>query len=54
MLTGWKVIAAYLNVSLRTAKKYANHHGMPVHRLPGGTAAILLSDLQACLQKKKK
>ncbi len=34
-LTGWDEIAAYLNVSRRTAQNYANHHRLPVRRHPG-------------------
>ena len=35
LLTGWKRIAAFLDVSVRTARRYAKR-GMPVRNWPGG------------------
>jgi hypothetical protein len=32
MLTGWKSIAQYLDVSIRTAKNWHYYMGMPVNR----------------------
>jgi hypothetical protein len=37
-LNSWKEIAEYLGVSVRAAQKWEIRRGMPVHRLPGGTA----------------
>jgi len=54
MLTRWKEIASYLGVSLRTAKKYAAKSGLPVSRLPGGTATIRLDKLEAWIEQRKK
>ncbi len=34
-LIGWKAIAAYLHVSVRTAKNYYYHAGLPVRRPAG-------------------
>lgn len=34
-LTGWRQIAGYLGVSVRTAQAYERCFGLPVHRLPG-------------------
>jgi hypothetical protein len=35
-LSGWKEIAAYLDVTVRTAQLWEKHRGLPIHRLPGG------------------
>jgi hypothetical protein len=36
-LKGWKAIAVYLGVSVRTVQRWNSDLGMPVHRLPGET-----------------
>ena len=54
MLTGWKAVSTFLDVSPRTAKKYAAKHGMPIRRLPGGMVTILSSDLIAWIEHRKK
>ena len=36
-LNSWKAIAAYLGREVRTAQRWAQSRGLPVHRLPGGT-----------------
>ena len=35
-LNSWKAIAAYLGREVRTAQRWAQSRGLPVHRLPGG------------------
>ena len=35
-LTGWKEIANYLGVTVRTAQLWEKSRGLPIHRLPGG------------------
>lgn len=37
-ITGWKAIAAYLNVSIRTAQEYVKM-GMPVFKILGSVMA---------------
>jgi len=37
----WKGIARYIDCSVRTAKTLHYKYGMPVHRLPGNTPAII-------------
>jgi len=44
-LTGWKRIAEYCNVSIRTAKTYHYKFGMPIKRLPGGSPQALPVEL---------
>ena len=34
-LTGWKRIAAYIDKSIKTAKRYHKNYHMPIHRGPG-------------------
>ena len=36
LLTGWKRIASFLGVSVRTARRYAKRYSMPVRNWPGG------------------
>lgn len=38
-LRGWKAIADYLNKSTRTAQKWTETRGLPVHKLGGGVIA---------------
>jgi hypothetical protein len=47
-LTSWKEIAAYLQVSVRTAQGWERERGLPVKRLPGSRSrvAINLADLE--------
>lgn len=48
-LTSWKEIAAYLNVSVRTAQVWEKERGLPIRRLPGGPrgrVSIRTSDLE--------
>jgi len=40
-LDGWKAIADYLNRSVRTAHRWNQELGMPVHRLPGARGNIV-------------
>jgi hypothetical protein len=40
-ITGWEAIAAYVDVSLNTAKKLHLEYGMPVRVLPTGLRVIL-------------
>jgi len=35
-LDSWKAIAAHLGRNVRTATRWAEERGMPVHRVPGG------------------
>ena len=46
-LFGWKAIAAYLGVAVRTAQDYANNRRLPVYRHPGekGRGYARLSEL---------
>ena len=39
-LTSWKEIADYLHVSVRTAQKWEEEKGLPIHRLPGEKGRI--------------
>ena len=39
-LSSWKEVAAYLNVSVRTAQYWESERGLPVRRLPGGRGPI--------------
>jgi len=34
-LSGWKEIAGYLGVSIRTAQAFEQQHALPIHRMPG-------------------
>ena len=45
VLTGWKMIAQFLNVSESTASLYAKEHGMPVHQPTGRTVFALREEL---------
>ena len=36
LLTGWKRIASFLDVSVRTVKRYAKRYNMPIRNWPGG------------------
>ena len=53
-LTGWKRIAAYLDVSAGTAKKYYKKYGLPVCRHPGGSPSALPHELDVWLTQGPK
>src|SRR5262245_65681792 len=36
VLSSWKEVASYLDVSVRTAQMWEADRGLPVNRLPGG------------------
>lgn len=40
-LTGWKQIADHLGTSVRTAQRYEQDLGLPVHRLPAPASGVL-------------
>jgi hypothetical protein len=46
-LSSWKEIAAYLNVSVRTAQAWERERGLPIRRLPGARSQVrvLTTDL---------
>ena len=48
-LTGWKSIAAFLGVSIDTAKRYTKKYHCPVYRLPGGTPSAMPHELRTWL-----
>ena len=54
LLTGWKDIANYLGVSVKTAKRYYKKYGLPVLRLPTGKPCINQNAIQLWLEKRKK
>jgi len=39
-LSGWKEIAGYLGVSVRTAQALEQEHALPVHRMPGAKGRV--------------
>ncbi|MFN3370577.1 MAG: tetratricopeptide repeat protein [Sphingomonadaceae bacterium] len=43
-LTGWKAIAAFLSVDVRTARRWEGERGLPVHRLPGDSRSPVWAD----------
>lgn len=43
LLYSWKVISRYLGVSDQTARKWRNHHGLPVARMPNGQVSTTKS-----------
>jgi hypothetical protein len=43
-LTGWKAIAAYLRVDVRTARRWEAERALPVHRLPGDSRSPVWAD----------
>ena len=53
-LTGWKRIAAYLDVSPKTAKRYVQRYGLPVCRHPTGAPAALPHELDIWLSQGPK
>jgi tetratricopeptide (TPR) repeat protein len=43
-LTGWKAIAGFLAVDVRTARRWEAERGLPVHRLPGAGRSAVWAD----------
>jgi tetratricopeptide (TPR) repeat protein len=43
-LTGWKAIAAFLKVDVRTARRWEAERALPVHRLPGDSRSPVWAD----------
>lgn len=43
-LIGWKAIAEHLNVSHRTAIRWADNYGLPVSRVPRGDRPVVSAD----------
>ena len=43
-LDGWKAIADYLSRDVRTAQRWRDARGMPVHRIPGGKGGAVFAD----------
>jgi tetratricopeptide (TPR) repeat protein len=43
-LTGWKAIAAFLAVDVRTARRWEQERGLPVRRLPGDSRSAVWAD----------
>lgn len=43
-LTGWKAIAAFLAVDVRTARRWEDERGLPVRRLPGDNRSAVWAD----------
>jgi tetratricopeptide (TPR) repeat protein len=43
-LNGWKAIAAYLRVDVRTARRWEAERALPVHRLPGDSRSPVWAD----------
>ena len=43
-LDGWKAIADYLGRDVRTAQRWRDERGMPVHRIPGGKGGAVFAD----------
>ena len=43
-LTGWKAIAAFLAVDVRTARRWEAERGLPVRRLPGTNRSAVWAD----------
>jgi hypothetical protein len=43
-LDGWKAIAEYLGRDVRTAQRWRDERGLPVHRVPGGKGGTVFAD----------
>ena len=41
LLSSWKEVAAYLDVTVRTAQKWERYRGLPVQRLSGNRSQCL-------------
>lgn len=50
-LSGWKVIAAYCDVTVQTVKKYAEKKGLPIKKV-GNKVFALPSDLDKWLRNR--
>ncbi len=46
-LTGWKEIARYVGLHVRTCRRYKKRYAFPVKYLPGGTPVCLPPELDA-------
>lgn len=44
-LSGWKEIAAHLDVTVRTAQLAERRDGLPVHRIAGSSRSRVLADV---------
>lgn len=53
-LTGWKSIANYLDVSVKTAKRWYRDYDMPLERTPGGRPTQRREALDSWLAEKRK
>lgn len=59
MLRGWKEIAGYMAVSVRTVRRWTRSHGLPVRQGGHGHVVAMASELDAwewdteAKQKKK-
>ena len=57
MLAGWKGIASYFGCNVRTARRYEQERGLPVHRAPGKRGSTIFahaSELDAWLESREK
>ncbi|HUA62621.1 MAG TPA: hypothetical protein VML19_27945, partial [Verrucomicrobiae bacterium] len=57
VLSGWKAIAAYFGCNVRTARRYEQDRGLPVHRAPGKKGATVFahpSELDAWFKSREK
>ena len=43
LISGWKNIARFCGVSIRTAKRYHYKYSMPIFRWPAGTPVVIPS-----------
>ena len=48
-LTGWKAIAGYMGLSVKTCKVWRKEYGLPVRSLPGGKPVCLPGELDLWL-----
>lgn len=57
VLAGWKAIATHFGCNARTARRYEQDRGLPVHRAPGkkgSTVFAYVSELDAWLESREK
>jgi len=57
VLAGWKGIASYFGCNVRTARRYEQERGLPVHRAPGKRGSTIFahaSELDAWLESREK
>jgi hypothetical protein len=45
LISGWRGIAKFLDVSIRTAQRYAKKYYMPVRNWPGGRPWVIPAEL---------